>query len=68
MGTFAETHTGLDEAGQEGPAGPWYWQGVRAIAMVMVSTLACLLSEVSVNPPQSTKADIVEVALAILAR
>lgn len=68
MGTFGQTHTGVDEAGQEGPAGPWYWQGVRAIAMAMASTPACLLSEVSVNPPALTKADIVGVALAILAR
>lgn len=68
MGTFGQTHTGLDKAGQEGPDGPWYWQGVRAIAMVMLSTPACLLSEVSANPPELTKADIVGVALAILAR
>lgn len=59
---------GVDKAGHEGPAGPWYRRGVRAIAMAMLSTPACLLSEVSVNPPELTKADIVRVALAILAR
>lgn len=59
---------GVDKAGHEGPTGPRYWRGVRAIAMVIPSTPPCLLSEVSVNPPELTKADIVGVALAILAR
>lgn len=55
-------------AGHEGPTGPWYWQGVPTIAIVMVSTLVCLLAEVSLSPPKLTKADIVGVALRILAR
>lgn len=59
---------GVDKAGHEGPTGPWYWQGVHTIAMVMVSTLVCLLSEVSLSPLKLTKADIVGVALCILAR
>lgn len=55
-------------AGHEGPTGPWYWQGVHTIAIVTVSTLVCLLAEVGLSPPKSTKADIVGVAHRILAR
>lgn len=67
-GTSHETIEGVDKAGHEGPTGPWYWQGVYTITMVMVSTLVCLLSEVSISSPKLTKADIVRVVQAILAR
>lgn len=59
---------GVDKAGREGSTGPWYWQGVHTITMVMVSTPVCLLSEVSLSLTKLTKADIVRVALSILAR
>lgn len=59
---------GVDKAGHERPTGPWYRQGVHTIAMVMVSTLVCLLSEVRLSLPKLTKADIVAVDLGILAR
>lgn len=59
---------GVDKAGHDGPTGLWYWQGVHTIAMVMASTLVCLLSEFSLGPPKLTKADIVWAALSILSR
>lgn len=66
MGTSHEIIEGVDKAGHEGPTGPWYWRGVHTIAMVMVSTPVCLLSEVSLSPPELTMVDIVGVALCVL--
>lgn len=52
----------------QGPDWPQVLAGVPTITMEMVSTLVCLLSEVSLSPTTLTKTGIVKGALWILAR